>query len=234
MNHQKFWRQFLGNLLIISSLLILVLAWGPIIKSELNYQLNKLTGHKFCLPSDKTCLTGQSDTLGQKPSPFSALIGRLIVSTPTIIQPINREFAIVIEKINVNAPIISNVSVTDPAAYNKALRDGVAQAINTAVPSDPRGNVYLFAHSSLDFWQLGQYATVFNLVRKLEQGDTIHVFYHGFDYTYSVINKEIVAGFNTYPLDRRTIEPILTIQTCDPPGTTLNRLVVTAKLTMVK
>lgn len=233
MDSKKFWRQFLGNLLIITSLLILVLAWGPIIKLELTYQLNRLTGHKFCLPADKNCLTGNSDTTGQKPSPFGALLGRLIVSSPTIIQPINREFAIVIEKINVNAPIIANVSVTDPNAYNKALRDGVAQAINTALPPDPRGNVYLFAHSSLDFWQLGQYATVFNLVRKLEQGDVVHVFYHGFDYTYNVISKEIVPGFNTYPLDRRTIEPILTLQTCDPPGTTLNRLVVTAKLTKI-
>ncbi|EKE00377.1 MAG: hypothetical protein ACD_22C00036G0004, partial [uncultured bacterium] len=32
---------------------------------------------------------------------------------------------------------------------------------------------------------------------------------------------------------RPVIEPILTLQTCDPPGTTINRLIVTAKLEKV-
>ena len=50
---------------------------------------------------------------------------------------------------------------------------------------------------------------------------------------YEVVNKEIVKGWNTNPLTRPTIEPILTLQTCDPPGTTINRYVVTAKLVEV-
>jgi len=97
-------------------------------------------------------------------------------------------------------------------------------------PSEKPGNVYLFAHASIDFWRLGRYATVFNLLRKMEKGDKVHVFYKGDDYIYEVINKEVQKGFNTFPLTRTTIEPILTLQTCDPPGTTLNRLIVTAKL----
>jgi sortase (surface protein transpeptidase) len=44
------------------------------------------------------------------------------------------------------------------------------------------------------------------------------------------VSKELLKGWDTFPLTRTTIEPILTLQTCDPPGTTLNRLVVTAKL----
>jgi len=47
-------------------------------------------------------------------------------------------------------------------------------------------------------------------------------------FDYEVIDKRVVQGFNTLPLVRQTTYPILTMQTCDPPGTTLNRLIVTA------
>jgi len=68
------------------------------------------------------------------------------------------------------------------------------------------------------------------LLRKLEPEDRIHVFFEGDTYVYEVMNKEVYPGWNTFPLSRSVIEPILTLQTCDPPGTTINRLVVTAKL----
>ena len=80
---------------------------------------------------------------------------------------------------------------------------------------------------------MGKYSTVFNLLRKLNLGDKIHVFYKNKMYVYEVVNKETVAGWDTKPLVRKTIEPVLTLQTCDPPGTTLNRFVVTAKLVEV-
>ena len=91
----------------------------------------------------------------------------------------------------------------------------------------------MFAHSSINFWRIGKYANIFNLIRKLENKDKINVFYEGKRYEYSVIGKEVVAGFNTYPLTRQVLEPILTLQTCYPPGTTINRLVVTARLEKV-
>jgi len=154
----------------------------------------------------------------------------VIDTNPITLEPVDRNFGIVIEKIGVNAPVIKNVSVTDATAYNNALRFGVAHAEGSALPSDPRGNIYLFAHSSLNFWQLGHYATVFNLLRKLTAGDKVHIFYENKDYVYTVIDKQVVTGFDTYSLERKTIEPVLTLQTCDPPGTTINRLVITAKL----
>jgi len=44
------------------------------------------------------------------------------------------------------------------------------------------------------------------------------------------MNKEAMKGWNTQPLSRPVLEPVLTLQTCDPPGTTINRYVVTAVL----
>ena len=97
-------------------------------------------------------------------------------------------------------------------------------------PSINPGNVYLFAHASLNFWDMGKYSTVFNLLRKLENKDKIHLFYNEKHFIYEVVGKEVYKGWNTYPISRPVIEPILTLQTCDPPGTTLNRMVITARL----
>ena len=106
----------------------------------------------------------------------------------------------------------------------------MAHSIASDYPTTSPSNVYLFAHASLNFWSLGKYATVFNLLRKLEYGDKIHLFYKDDQYVYEVVNKETVKGWDTSSITRSVIEPILTLQTCDPPGTTINRFVVTAKL----
>jgi len=44
-----------------------------------------------------------------------------------------------------------------------------------------------------------------------------------------VSQKEIVPGFNVEALTKKVDEPILTLQTCDPPGVEKNRLIITAK-----
>jgi len=158
-----------------------------------------------------------------------SLFGKILGPLPTEVEPVNQDFAIVIEKIGVNAPVIPEVTVMEKEEYFEALKKGVAHAQGTAYPDENRGNVYLFAHSDWSFWERNEYSDVFNLVRKLTEGDRIHIIYQGGDYVYEVINKETLKGFDTYPLTQRVIEPILTLQTCDPPGTSINRLVVTAK-----
>ena len=166
----------------------------------------------------------------QKNGVKDSVFARFLSTAPIIETPASTEFSVIIEKIGVNAPIVPNVSVINHDAYGQALKQGVAHAINSAKPSKEAGNTYLFAHASLNFWELGKYATTFNLLRKLELNDTVRVVYKNKLYTYNVVNIEIHEGWNTNAITRAVIEPILTLQTCDPPGTTLNRLVVTAKL----
>ena len=208
------------SLLIFFGFVVLVLAYAPLIKDEIWYQLKQIKNQKYGL-----ALEG-----GQKDSVFA----RFISTRPVSITPVNTDFSIVIEKIGVNAPIIADVPVTDQAEYLEALKTGIAHASVSDYPSETPGNTYLFAHASVNFWQLGKYATVFNLLRKLDLGDRIHVFYESREFVYEVVNKETMPGWNTYPITRPVIEPTLTLQTCDPPGTTLNRLVITAKLIEVK
>ena len=215
----RFAIQTVANALIIGGIGLLTLTIWPTVSSEVWYWGKKLERSIKCKIYGINC----------KKSPQSLFAPLAHSPTPLKVEPISKEFGLVIEKIGVNAPVVENVSVIDRASYLEAMRHGVAHAKGTARPGET-GNTYLFAHSSLNFWQLGKYATVFNLLRKLEAGDRIAVFYQGKQFDYRVTKKEIVSGFNTEPLLRKVSEPTLTLQTCHPPGTTLNRLIVTAKL----
>lgn len=206
-----------ANILTMFGVIFILLAFGPVLRSEVWYQLKVFKDQEYSL-------------FAKEDSVADSVFSRYLSSNPVLLDPVNREFALVIEKIGVNAPVVTDVSVTSEEAYKEALKSGVAHASVSEYPSQEPGNVYIFAHASTDFWDLGKYATVFNLLRKLDVGDKIHLFYEGSDYVYEVVNKEKLQGWNTYPITRPVIEPTLTLQTCDPPGTTLNRLVVTAVL----
>ncbi len=212
-----------ADFLILGGLLVIFIAYWPLMRSEIWYAYKSIRGGEYQL---------MAESMPNSVKPFS-VFGNLLSSNPVPIYPVNKEFSIVIEKIGVNVPIVAEVSINDEREYIKALKSGVAHAAVSEYPSQDPGNVYLFAHASLNFITLGKYSTVFNLLRKLEVGDRIHVFYQGKDYMYETLANEVVKGWNTYPITRPVIEPTLTLQTCDPPGTTINRLVVTAKLVKV-
>jgi len=209
----------LSGFLIVTGVALVALSFGPVILDEVWYKLKQIKDQTYRISSK-----------APKEAVEDSVFARYLSTRPISIEPVNRDFSIVIEKIGVNAPIIADVSVTDEAAYLAALKEGVAHAITSKYPSDNPGNTYLFAHASVDFWKMGKYSKVFNLLRKLDYGDRIHIFYKGKTYVYEVTNKEVQKGWNTYPITRPVLEPVLTLQTCDPPGTTINRLVVTANL----
>jgi LPXTG-site transpeptidase (sortase) family protein len=217
----------IANLFIILGVCLITYSFLPFLAEEIYFQVLQWQHKKYVLVSENEDINSPFGKLLSDPSVF----GKILSSNKNIgIRPVNKDFSLVIEKIGVNAPVVMGVSVSDKNKYTEALKSGVAHAIVSDLPSPDPGNVYLFAHTSFNYWSLGKYATTFNLLRKLETKDEINVFYHNKRYVYEVINKEILPGWNTYPLTRAVIEPILTLQTCDPPGTTINRLVVTAKL----
>lgn len=135
---------------------------------------------------------------------------------------------LLIPKIKVKAPIIWN-SEADEATMLASLEQGVAHYDFTARPDEGRGNVFITGHSSYFFWAKGSYKTVFANLDRLETGDQIAVTYQGIVYLYEVKAKEVVK-----PTDFRVTEntelPTLSLMTCVPVGTSLNRLVVTASL----
>lgn len=214
----------LSNFLILSGIFILSFSLFPTVRVEVWYRIKEFRGITFSL--DKNA---DSSSSIKEHSPFGFLLSKY---PPIKVTPVNQDYSIVIEKIGVNAPIVPGVNVANRTDYMEALKNGVAEAAGSVHPGEV-GNTYLFAHSALDFWDFGPYALVFTLLNRLEVGDRVVLFYHSQRYDYEIVNREIVKGFNTEPLGRQYDSPTLTLQTCDPPGTALNRLIVTAKLVKV-
>ena len=145
------------------------------------------------------------------------------------LTPPNKDFSIVIPKLGAVAPIIKNVDPYNKNVFLPALKKGVAHAKGTSFPNE-NGNVYLFAHSTDAFYNVGAYNAVFYLIGKLEENDEIKIYFNNIEYSYRVTEKKVVNANDSYYLTQKTKENILTLQTCYPPGTTLKRLVVIAKL----
>jgi len=150
------------------------------------------------------------------------------LKTVEVLVPQDTDYGIVIPKIGANAKIIANVNSATESDYLKALQQGVAHAAGTAYPGES-GHIFLFAHSTDYIWNVGSYNAVFYLLYKLELGDEIDLFYQGQRYVYRVTDKTIVNPSEVEYLTRKTNEELLTLQTCWPPGTTLQRLLVFAK-----
>jgi len=143
------------------------------------------------------------------------------------IIPLYPDFGIVIEKLDINSKVIKNVDPYNSAIYQKALTEGVAHAKGTALPGE-KGNIFIFSHSSENFYNALRYNSIFYLLSKLEPGDKITLFYQNKPYIYTVNQKKIVNPKDLSYLQNKTTIPTLTLMTCYPPGTDLKRLIIVA------
>lgn len=202
--------KWLGNLLILAGLIILILIFGPVFKEEVEHRSNKMMGIEYLLKEDYE---------EQLPVPDKF----------KLLEPVNRDFALVIPKININAPVFADIDSGNQEEYLPVLREGVAHALGSVYPGE-EGNVFLFAHSTDAFYNVGRYNAVFFLIGKLQPDDEINIYYQQKRYRYLVYEKAVVTADNlTDFLEANIQEKTLTLQTCYPPGTTLRRLVVLAR-----
>jgi LPXTG-site transpeptidase (sortase) family protein len=131
---------------------------------------------------------------------------------------------LVVPKIAVDAPIVWDSS---PEAILDDLHRGVAQFAGTAHPGQ-NGNIFISGHSSYYWWDKGQYKFVFALLDQLGNNDLIYLRDNGILYIYQVYDQVVVRPDNLAVLDS-VGEPIVTLMTCTPVGTALNRLIVRAR-----
>lgn len=133
-----------------------------------------------------------------------------------------------IDTINVQTPVIWNV---DEADIIKNLINGVAHYNGTSLPGQG-GNVFIVGHSSNYPWVKSDYNHIFSLLDKLVNGDRISLNYAGKNFTYEVIEKKVVSANNVEVLNA-TNKEVLSLMTCWPVGTTLNRLLIISKLVQI-
>ena len=185
---------------------------------EIRYLIAQREGKTYVVSDSVT--TTQTNKKG-------ALASFLNNSKVEVLTPADPNFGVVIPKIAANSPVIANVDPTDEKDYLKDLKTGVAHTRGTAFPGEG-GHIFLFAHSTDYFWNVGTYNAVFYLLYKLDKGDEINLFYKGKRYVYKVIDKKIIDPSEVQYLTRKSSKEFLTLQTCWPLGTTLKRLLVFA------
>lgn len=144
------------------------------------------------------------------------------------IIPQSEEFGLIIPKIGINTKVFAHVDAENPKEYLPLLTQGVAHAKGSALPGE-KGNVFIFAHSSDTPFNITQYNAVFYLISKLEPGDEIVVYFQYQKFLYQVVEKKVIPPEIVADYLQNLKGKTLTLQTCSPPGTTINRLLLTAK-----
>ncbi|HEX3569118.1 MAG TPA: sortase [Candidatus Saccharimonadales bacterium] len=133
---------------------------------------------------------------------------------------------VIIPKINVEIPIDFSLNTTDENTIENSLENGVVHYPSTVAPGQ-LGNAAFFGHSSNNIFNPGKYKFAFVLLHELVNGDIFYVTYNGKVYTYKVFQKEIVNPDQTWVLNAVAGKSATAaLITCDPPGTSLHRLVV--------
>lgn len=216
-----------GNFLVFSSLFMIAKTFYQPIMAEATYVLNSYTQKQYVVADDTNNPNVQQKVAEIEAQPRGGLAKVLNIAPVEILTPVDPEYSIVIPKIGANAKIIPNVDAADEGKYLGALRQGVAHTLGTAFPGEG-GHIYLFAHSTDYIWNVGSYNAIFYLLYKLDKGDDINVYYKKQRYVYRVIDKRVIDPSQVEFLTRKTNNEFLTLQTCWPPGTTLQRLLVFA------
>lgn len=141
---------------------------------------------------------------------------------------IPEKFFIQIPKINIkNGLIMTNSFEMNPDEF-------IGHYAGTSLPGE-RGNMFLYGHSVMPFlFSEKNYKTIFSNLHKLEEGDEIIIRFNSKRYIYKVLEKNILKPEEVNPLnsgpEAYQDSSTLSLMTCTPPGTTLKRLIVNAKL----
>ena len=206
----------IGNFLILASVTAIIFTFWPVLSAFSKNTVDKISGKKY--EATATVSTQQS---------FGSLLGK---SDPNlkILVPKDPNFSIIVEKIGADAPVIANVDASNKIVYEAALKRGVAHALGAAFPGQP-GVSYLFAHSTDTIFNVPRFNAIFYLLKDMEPGDRIVIFFNGKRYDYLTVEKKITEAADVSYFTLKTSEQILVLQTCYPPGTTWKRLLIIAK-----
>jgi len=202
--------KYLGILLLLFGLGILYYTFQPFITSYLDYKFSPKP---------------------QKERKVELIKGDQEITTDikkdTEIVFVDNQFGLYIPKIQANAKVVKNIDPYDFDAYSNALISGVAHAKGSSVPSET-GNVFLFAHSAVNFYERRKYNVYFYLLGELEKDDPILVSYQGEIYKYKVLEFKVVNPSEIQYLGTYMEQDTLTLMTCWPAGSNTKRAIVTA------
>lgn len=222
----------IGNFLIIFVVFAFFATFGPALYYEVKFRVLSARGVTYALPdahpSQFAALIREANR--QKKQDFTSGFTDILSSgKEKVLVPPDSNFSIVIPKIGASEKVTPNVDPDNEKEYLEVLRTSIAHAKGSAFPG-LGGNTYLFAHSADNFWDVGRYNAVFYLLKDLQTGDNISLFFQNKRYNYTMYDKKIVDPNDTkYITSNIGQGERLILQTCWPPGTAWKRLLIFAK-----
>ncbi len=213
------WLLFI-NIIFITCCTAISIVYGPLIYHEIRYSFATLY-------DDNVKNSGRL----AKDLPIKAKNGEDILLKPivTIPEPKDKNFSIIIPKIDLNKKVISNVNLSDENDVKNALSQGVGWAKGTVEPGQ-YGNSLIFAHSTRNVWDILRYNSEFSLLDKLQVDDMFSIVYDERQYDFIVFEKKVVPANDTSYLTSVADGRVVTLQTCYPPGSDSGRLLVRGRL----
>lgn len=199
----------LGLALLLVGLSVLILTYWPVIKAYYNQKT-------FPTPSTTNVSLADNDEDITKE-----------VKKDTKEVFVDSNFGVYIPKIKSNSKVVKDVDPFNEKEYINALQTGVAHSKTTTTPNKP-GNVFLFAHSAVNFYERNMYSVYFYLLGELEKEDEIFLSYEGVIYKYRVQEVKIVNREDVQYLKRSADPDTLVLMTCYPAGTDWKRTIVIA------
>ena len=142
-----------------------------------------------------------------------------------------QEFYISIPSLNIKDAVVKiNSTDYDP-------KNALGHYKGSCLPGDGC-NAFIFGHSTyegaINRYEKGDYTAIFSKLNNLNYGDEFNIKFNDKEYRYIVQKSKIEKPKNIDPLSdpypTGTNKSSVTLFTCDPPGTTINRLLVTAML----
>ncbi len=221
------WHVGLPFIFLMSGLIILT---TQIVIPNLSGQVSK----DFIKPlsTDVLAFDNRSEVLtGSEDFEFSELALRE-ENLESVDQDFPEQFTITIPKLGI-ADFLVNTNSIDLRPDN-ALGHYKGSCLPGEICSG-RSDSFIFGHSALPaFYDPKDPKKVFSKLDDLEPGDKFFVKYNGDELVYKVNFKKVIEPTKLDPLNPPNPfaigKPTLTLMTCFPPGTTNERLIVSAEL----
>lgn len=213
--------RFLGANLSSLAMAFALVTYGPMFEMDMNYfaGMGRANAVEFVPDNQELPRTAHSDNAQE-------LAGDSTGATRK--QAPVHQFSVSIPTIGAYANVVKDVDPYDEKAYSDALKYGVAHALGTSKPGEG-GRIFLFAHSTNSPLNFSEYNAIFYQLRHLKEGDMVYISLNNDIHSYRVTERVVVSANDTSWLTDTSSDEELVLQTCDPPGTTLRRLLVIAK-----
>ncbi len=151
-----------------------------------------------------------------------------IIVSPTSEASVTADPKLIIPKIAVDVPIVWDANASSQASLNAAMDKGVAWFNIQGASAKPgeKGNFVVSGHSANDWTDGGNYKFIFARLEKINEGDIVYINYESKRYTYKITRTQVVKPTEVSALQIGADKPYITLITCTPLGTALNRLLV--------